>query len=367
MKISLIQSNLLEALQRVVYITNKNTTLPILKNILLRVSGNTITFISTNLELSVTSTLRGKIHEEGEITIPGRLFLEYIQLLPEDQVDIETEGQKILITCKNFHTTILGMSAEDFPLLPESPKGEEILFQSKLFREAAGSVLHAVAPDERRPEISGVFFRIEKGKMTFVATDSYRLAEKIISITQSPKEKKEVILPATSVHELARILGDGAGEVKMIIGENQVVVTTDVCTFSTRIIDGKYPDYEQVIPPNHKTRATIAVQEFAKAVKGASLFAPSGVNDIHLHFYPSKREVEITAASGHVGENRIVVSGEVLGEENSIVFNWRYLMEGVDRVKTHDVVIDIVNPTNPGVLRPKDDTGYTYLIMPIKQ
>lgn len=367
MKISLIQDNLLGALQRVVYIVNKNTTLPILQNILLQVKENTITLITTNLELSITETIRGKVSEVGDVTIPGRLFYEYIQLLPKERVDIETEGQKIHITCKNFHTTILGMNADDFPLLPELPKGEEVLIQAKTLREGIASVLFAAAPDETRPEISGIFCNIEKGKMMLVATDSYRLAEKQLPLLQSSKESIKVIFPARSMGELARVLSDVEGDVRLLLSENQAAVMTSDFTFTSRLIDGKYPDYQQVIPPNHKTRATVAVADFMKAVKGASLFAPSGVNDIHLNFYPDRREVEIVASSGQVGENRIVVAGEVLGDANSIVFNWRYLMEGVDRVKTKDVVVDLVNGTNPGVLRPKDETGYTYLIMPIKQ
>lgn len=367
MKITLLQDNLLEALRRVVYITDKNTTLPILKNILLRATENTITLISTNLELSIREIVRGKVEESGEITIPGRLFYEYIQLLPQEKVEITTEGQKALIQCKNFQTTILGMQADDFPLLPELPKGEEIVVNTKALREGITLVLFATAPDETRPEISGVLCSIQKGKMVLVATDSYRLAEKTIPLLQSSKEEMKVIFPARSMAELSRVISEGVGDVKLTLGESQAVATTEDFIFTTRLISGQYPDYQQVIPANHKTRATMSTAELMKAVKGASLFAPSGVNDIHLHFYPDKREMEITAASGQVGENRITVAGEVLGDGNSIVFNWRYLMEGLDRVKTKDVVIDLVNPTNPGVLRPKDETGYTYLIMPIKQ
>lgn len=366
MKISLLQDNFKEALQRVVYITDKNTTLPILKNILLRVKGNVITLISTNLELSIQESVRGKVEEEGEVTIPGRLLYEYIQLLPKEKVDLESEGQKIHVSCKNFQTTILGMGAEDFPLLPEPPKGEEIVVSAKTLREAIASVLFAAAPDETRPEISGVLCQVQKGKMFVVATDSYRLAERQIPLVKSEKDMR-VIFPARSMSELQRIVSDEDGDITLVIGENQALVKTEDYTFTTRLIDGQYPDYQQVIPPNHKTRAVLPVAEFTKAVKAASLFAPSGVNDIHLSFHPDRREVEVAASSGQVGENKIVVAGDVSGDANSIVFNWRYLMEGVDRIKTNQVVADLVNATSPGVLRPKDETNYTYLIMPIKQ
>lgn len=345
----------------------KNTTLPILKNILLKASENTITLISTNLELSITTLVRGKVEENGEITIPGRLFYEYIHLLPQEKIDCETEGQKILIQCKNYKTTILGMSADDFPILPESPKGITLQVSAKALRDAITSVLFSAAPDETRPEISGVFCLVKKGKIVLVATDSYRLSEKEIPLLQSPEEEKQVIFPARSMAEIARIISDYTGDVQCVFSENQAAVITEDFTFTTRLIEGKYPDYKQVIPTTHKTRATLLTADFMKAIKGASLFAPSGVNDIHLHFYPDRREVTITASSSQVGENITAVSGEVLGEENTIVFNWRYLMEGLDRIKTKDVILDIVNATNPGVLRPKDETNYTYLIMPIKQ
>ncbi len=367
MKIKFIQDNLLQALQRVVYITDKNTTLPILRNVLLRVKDGGVTLITTNLEVSITNIVRGKVEEEGEITIPGRLFHETIQLVPDEQVDVATEGQKVTVMGKNFHTTILGMNADDFPILPELPKGIVVKVPAKKLRDAISAVIFAVAPDETRPEISGVFFRADKGKLTLVATDSYRLAEKHIILDEAPKEKAQCIIPARSVAELGRIIGDSAGVVTLVFGENQVIAETSDFTFTTRLIEGSYPDYEQIIPPTHKTRATLSTAELLKAIKGASLFAPSGVNDIHLQFHPSKREVEVSASSGQLGENRVVVSGEVIGDENEIVFNWRYLMEGVDRAKTKQVFFDIVNPTNPGVLRPKDETDYTYLIMPIKQ
>lgn len=367
MIISLIQENLVKALQRVTHVAGKNSSLPILQNILFKVGENDVTLIATNLEIGVTTTLRGKVEEKGDITIPARLLTEYINLLPQERVDISTEDNKMKISCKNFKTTILGTTSDDFPLLPEFKGGVSVSMTAKELRAGIGSVLYAAAPDETRPEISGVLMQTGSGKITFTATDSYRLAERKEVLANGGKEKTRVIVPARAMQELVRLVNDEDGSVTIHIGEGQVQVTGEDFSFLTRVVEGQYPDYEQIIPKEHKTRAMISATELAKAVKGASLFAPSGINDIHLSFFPAKREIEVSASSGQVGENKITVAGDITGVENSIVFNWRYLQDGLDHVGGGDVTLDIINPTNPGVLRPKDNQNFTYLIMPIKQ
>ncbi len=367
MKISLTQENLLHTLQRVTHIAGRQTTLPILQHILLQVDTRGARFLGTNLEIGITATLRAKVEAEGVVTLPAKLFSDYVALLPSDRVDIEVEGQKTTIRCKNKTTTILGSNPEDFPLLPEFTSEETITLSTTALQEAIEHVLYASAPDETRPEIHGVLLSIEDTTATLVATDSYRLAEYTSPLKESVKKSVRVILPQRSMHELNRILGDAGETITVHVSKNQVMFTGEDFSLMTRVIDGQYPDYRQIIPTTHATRATLPTRELVNVIRTAGLFSSTNVADIHLHFKPNEQSIVVSSSSGQMGEQTATVAGEVIGEEQKVVFNWRYLLEGVEHMRTEQVTFDLVNATQPGIVRPKDGKRLTYLIMPIKQ
>lgn len=367
MKLSCTQENLNKGLSIVSHIASKNISLPILNNVLLKTENGVLKLSTTNLEMGITCDIRSKIEKEGSFTVSAKLLHDYISLLPNERVDIELKNNELELNCKNSKTVIKGIAAAEFPLIPSVSSKDVCRIKTSGFRKALSGVAFAVAFDETRPEISGVYFNFEKDKLIMVATDSYRLAEKAIEVEKPFTENKSVIVPIKTVQELIRILGEGDETITIYINENQILFTFNGVNLVSRIIEGQYPDYKQIIPKEFKTKVTINTQELIKTIKAVSLFCRSGVNDVSLKFLPDKKEVNVSATNIQLGENITRIDGEVEGEENNIVFNYRYLIEGVQNINTEDSVLEINSSMNPGVLKPKDEDNYLYIIMPIKQ
>lgn len=368
MKLYCTQENLSKGLNIVSHLAGKNTTLPILDNVLLRAEDGTINLSTTNLEMGISCQIRGKIEKEGKVTIPAKLFTDYINLLPNEKISIEESEKKIYLRCTDQETTIQGMSAEDYPLIPVLEKKNKIQINCVDFKEAIRETIFSAAYDETRPEISGVLIKIEDKKAKLVATDSYRLAERTIKIETKGQSPIETILPARTLQELLRVLSVVTEEnLEVYLAENQALFSFDEIEIISRVIEGRYPDYQQIIPKEHKTKVVAEKEGLLKTIKTTSLFSRSGVNDVTLKMKPAKQELVISAVNAQLGENvsRLKVAGE--GEENEIVFNHRYLLDGLQNIASEKVVIEIINNTNPGVIRPQEKDDYLYLIMPIKQ
>lgn len=368
MKLYCTQENLNRGLNIVSHLAGKNTTLPILDNILVSISAGTVQLSTTNLEMGISCKIRGKVEKEGKITIPAKLLSDYINLLPNEKIYIEESDKKIYISCTDQETTIQGMSAEDYPLIPSLEKNDKILIKTEDLKNVVRETLFAAAYDETRPEISGVLIKIEGNKARFVATDSYRLAEKTIEINVKGIEDVESILPSRTLQELVRIMGMiESDEVEMYIAENQVLFCLDDIEIISRAIEGNYPDYQQIIPKEKKTGVIANKEDLLKVIKTTSLFSKSGINDVNIKIVKEKKELIVSAVNSQLGENISRLKVEVEGEDNEIVFNHRYLLDGLQNIDSERVVLEIINNTNPGVVRPEKDENYTYIIMPIKQ
>lgn len=368
MKIFCTQENLSQGLNIVSHLAGKNTTLPILDNVFIKAEGGIIELSSTNLEMGISCRIRGKIEKPGKTTIPAKLFTDYINLLPNEKITIEESEKKIYIRCTDQETTIQGMSAEDYPLIPSLEKKDKIQLNAEDFKEAIRETIFAAAYDETRPEISGVLIKIKEKEVRLVATDSYRLAEKVLRVeTKQPKET-ETILPARTLQELIRILSIVAVDnLEVYLAENQALFGFDEIEIISRAIEGNYPDYQQIIPKEYKTKVIADKEDLVKTIKTTSLFSRSGINDVTLRISPSKKVIMVSAVNAQLGENvsRLKVVAE--GEENEIVFNHRYLLDGLQNITSEKVALEVINNTNPGVIRPGDKDNYLYIIMPIKQ
>ena len=317
---------------------------------------------------SIESILEHSPHKIKKITLPAKLFSDYISLLPNEKIYIEETDKKIYISCTDQETTIQGMSAEDYPLIPTLEKNNKIVIKTDDLKSVIRETLFAAAYDETRPEISGVLIKIEGNKARFVATDSYRLAEKIIEINAKEVEDVESILPSRTLQELVRIMGMvESDEVEMYIAENQVLFCLDDVEIISRAIEGNYPDYQQIIPKEKKTGVIANKEDLLKVIKTTSLFSKSGINDVNIKVVADKKELIVSAVNSQLGENISRLKVDVEGEDNEIVFNHRYLLDGLQNINSEKVVLEIINNTNPGVLRSEKDANYTYIIMPIKQ
>lgn len=372
MKISCTQENLKEGLFKVSGIAGKNINLPILNNILLEVEEKNIKLSSTNLEIGVNCSIRGKVESEGRIAIPAKVFYDYVSLLPNEIVNLEVIDNELRINCQKYKTKIKGESAEEFPLIPQIKKENEVAINKKQFKEAVTQALFAVSMDETRVELSGILFNFNKGKgeLTITATDSYRLAERVVRVGGGQSDFN-IIIPSKSLHELSRILSGAKEEVEskenieMYVSENQAVFSFNDAKLVTRLIDGQYPDYKQIIPTEHKTSALINTQEFLKTIKVNSLFAKSESADIILEL--KQNEITLTSINNQLGESSASFDIEKQGDDNKIILNFRYLIDGLNNIKSDEVIFEMSDSNNPCVLKPKDKNEYLYLIMPIKE
>ncbi len=370
MKCSILKENLYNGLVVVSSITSKNLTLPILQNVRINATQGAIEFATTNLEIGIRHTIRGKVDEVGEITVPARVFLEIVSTLPNERVDCSTEGNTLTIQCAQLKTVLRGISAEEFPVIPTLSGGVEVVCESKECADALAQVLFSAATDETRPEIHGVFLKAEDKVLLFASTDSFRLSERSIPTTTNIPEAQTRIIPQRTLHELERLItqNPNATTVHLIIGENQLSIHCGDSEIISRLIEGKYPDYTQVIPTNAKTTITVSTKELLGLVRGASLFCRSGMNDVHCTFSGEKGTMRVQAANTQVGEYDATVAAQITGEENDITLNYRYLLDGLSAMKSDMVILKMTEKNSPMLLSGADaKRKYLHLIMPIKQ
>lgn len=371
-----LQENLKRGLNIVGHITTKNINLPILNNILIKAEEGNISLVSTNLEIGITHQLRGKVDESGEFTIDSKLITEYVNLLNGDsKVKVEEKEGELRVECGGYKTKIKGESAKEFPLIPVIPKKGNFSCSVSDFRKALGSVIFAVSGNENRVELTGVLFHFIGNKLSLAATDSYRLAERIMTVKSEQIEDENseyrVIVPAKTAQEFLRILnnwegaelGDGE-DVKIYISENQILFSIDSVELISRLINGQYPDYKQIIPTKSQTEAVIERQELIRAVKAAALFSKTGINDIALKF--TKDKVIVSSYSGASGESKIEVDC-ANNLENEITINYRYLLDGLNNIDGPSVRISLLNANTPCMIKPEKGDDYLYIVMPIRQ
>ncbi|MFA5029819.1 MAG: DNA polymerase III subunit beta [Patescibacteria group bacterium] len=374
MKISCTQENLNQGLMVVSHIANKNSNLPILANILIKVEDKILTFSATNLEIGIIAQVRGKVEKEGDFTVDAKLLADYISLLPKERVDLELVEDNLKIECQKQKTKIKGLTASDFPLIPKINKENPYIISAKSFKEAISQVTFAVSNSETRPEISGVFIKFTNNTAVFAATDGYRLAEKTIDLIEGGKEEKTIIVPVRTLQEISRVLGifkedvslKEVENVEIYISNNQIVFTYNGVELVSRLIEGEYPNYSQIVPNNSKTQIKTNINSLIKAVKTASLFTKSGIYDIKLEF-KKNNEIIITSSSSQTGENISTLEAAVSGEENSIVLNYRYFLDGLQNINTEEIIIEINDSNSPCLMKPSGLSDYFYIIMPIKQ
>lgn len=376
MELSSLQENLKQGLYIVSRIAGKNINLPILNNILIEIKDSNIKLISTNLEIGIVHTTRGKVEKEGSFTVDSKIFTDYINLLPNKKINLIQKNNELVVECENYKTKIKGQSSDDFPLIPHVEKNQTYITNTNNFKKAVSQVVFAVSVSESRMELSGVYFNFNKKKLNMAATDSYRLAEKEIDVKAKENNKEEnvsVIVPAKTLQELLRILsglkenGEDCKEIEISTSDNQILFTIGSTELVSRLIEGQYPDYKQIIPINSKTIVLINKNEIVRAVKASSLFSKTGINDVNLDFPAGKNQVVISSASGQTGESVISLKASVNGEDNSAVINYRYLLDGLNNIEDENIKIEVVDNNTPCILKGEKNNGYLYIIMPIKQ
>ncbi len=383
MKISCIQENLKQGLNIVSNVANKNLNLPILSNVLIDVKDNEIKLSATNLEIGITCSIRGKIEKTGSFTVDAKLLNDYVNLLPKERIDLELIDNQLSIICNNNKTKIKGIDASDFPLIPKIDKKNAYICNSDKFKHAVSQVIFASAKNESRPEICGVLIKVKDNLLTLTATDSYRLAEKKILLeNNSFSDDFEVIVPVKTLQEVVRVLNtykdsiDMPDSINIYVNASQILFEYDVVDIVSRLIEGNYPDYEQIIPNNFETSIIVNILDLVKAVKTASLFSKVGVNDISIEVEVNEKSndnsnLKIFSTNDQVGENLSIVKAKVQGLNNGIVLNYNFLLDCLNAIDSEDVEIKIIDSSSPCILKPftKNQTkeSYLHIIMPIRQ
>ena len=375
MKITCLQENLNFGLQTTGHLVNKNINLPILNNVLLEAKEGSLKLSSTNLEIGISSVVRCKVDKEGSFTVDGRLLADYVNLLAKDQVNMELLADDFMkIACLSSETKMKGIVADDFPVIPQIEKKDPFTIKINDFKKALSQVIFAVANSETRPEISGVlmsFNKISKSKLVMVGTDSYRLAERFVDLEKNEQEQ-EVIVPLKTLQELLRILGNlkdkanTSENLEIYITENQVLFTCDNIELISRLLEGQYPDYKQIIPQETKTKIITSTSELVKAIKKVALFSKTGIFDINLVF-EAQKGLTVQATNSQLGESKADIDVEFTGETNDTTLNYRYLLDGLNNVDASEVEISLVDNNLPCLIRQKGNTDYLYIVMPIKQ
>jgi len=378
MKLSCTRDNLHQGLSITSHLMTKNVNLPILQNVLVKAEGGNIRFTATNLEMAVNCSVRGKVEETGEYTIPSKLFFDYVSLLPNETIHIQADETSVSVECGTFKTKINGLTSSEFPLIPRVDGELSLQIPVDDFKKALSQVLFAVATNESRPELTGVSFNFMpfegEGRLTLASTDSYRLAEVTIPVVSPVSEQLSLVVPAKTLSEVNRILSVFKDDVELpssitlSYSGSQVVFVYGPVELISRTIDEQYPDYQQIIPTQFQTQALIDRTDFIKAVKTASLFSKNGLFDVNLGFDPETKQLAVSATDATRGTNTTVCSADVSGQANTVTVNYRYLLDGLQAITSDQVAFEMIDPGNPCLLSPKGETeGYRYVVMPIKQ
>jgi len=377
MKLIILQEKLKEGIGIVERISTKSLSLPILNNILVKAEKNFLNLATTDLEIGIKWWALAKIEKEGVITIPARIFSTFVNFLPNKQVTLELKGSTLVIECENYQTILKGFNPEDFPIIPQISEGGSILVDSRSFCQGLNQIADIAIPSTAKPEISGIFFVFQKDFIKMAATDSFRLGEKTFYQnlkTPNPLLSKEYtfILPQKAAKEIINIFGEKEGELRICFSPNQVLFELPMAETShpqiqliSRLIEGEYPNYQEIIPKKYETQVIFQRNEFLNQIKSAALFGGK-VNEVKLKIDPKKEKVEVFSQNPDLGEYRSYLAGEIKGKELEISFNHRFLIDGLLNIKSSEVVFELAGSEGPGVLKPAGDESYIYVVMPIK-
>ncbi len=362
MKLQVTQENLNKALSSVSRIANSRNTLPILANVLIKTVKNRLSIAATNLDIAITHQIGSKIAEEGAITVPARLMQEFISSLPADVIELATEDNKLHISTEKYQSTINGVAADEFPVMPAIAEGQSWSIGAGPLKKALQQVIFAASNDEARPVLTGVFVHNTGGKLYLAATDSYRLAEK--SLGKLPGDTP-LLLPATALQDLLRIVSETDESVEVLHDEQQVRFSVGDVELVTRLIEGNYPDYKKLIPSSFATTAKLKRAELMNITKVSSLFARESAGSVTIHVSETDKTVSIRAIASQLGENTAAADAEVKGG-GDITLNSRYLLEALHAITGDEVSLCFNGKLEPCVLKAADDPDYLHLIMPLK-
>lgn len=375
MKITCKQQDLSRGLSAVSHAVSNRSTLPILSNILLATDNGRLKLSATNLEIGINCWVDAQIAEDGATTVPAKLLTDLVNSLSQASVDISVPDDSNVLNVKSLGSSanIKGMDSSEFPLIPSAEGGEPpVRIDASQLKEMIEEVAFAAADDDSRPVFTGVLIQVSEEKITFAAADAFRLAVRVAALPGDDHPRGDILVPARTLTELARILPP-EGQVEMIVTPNrsQVLFHTPQLDLVSRLIEGTFPNYRQIIPKEHSTRAVVETKQFAEAAKRAALFARDSSNITRVKINPGANDglepgsITVEATAEDLGDNVSTINAAVDGPELQIIFNVKYLADVLAVIGTPEVALEANAPTKPGVIKPVGSNDYTYVIMPM--
>jgi DNA polymerase-3 subunit beta len=362
MKLQVTQENLAKALGTVARVANTRNTLPILANVLLKTDKNRLSIAATNLDIAITHHIGSKIEKDGAITVPARLMQDFVSSLPDSILNLELTDNKLHITTNQYQSTINGVAADDFPIMPAISGGTSWKLPARDFKKTLSQVVFAASSDDARPVLTGVYFHSAAGEVVAVATDSYRLAENKLG---KNKAAVNFLVPSTAAADLLRIIDDGDKEVSVTHDDQQVLFQVGDVTLVARLIEGNYPDYRKLIPAKFATTAKLQKADFINIAKVSSLFARESAGSITIKVDKSAKEVSINAVASQLGENTAKATAAVVGS-GEVTLNSRYLIDALNAFVGDEIEFCFNGKLEPCILRSSSDPSYLHLIMPLR-
>ena len=365
MKLSVTQDNLSKALSNISRVASAKNELTILNNILLRTDSNRLLIAATNLEIASTQYIGTKIEKPGSITVPSRLITDFVSSLPSGTVELEVKGDHLHIISGKFSSVINGMVADEFPELPSVNEETAVSFEfsAEDLKKAVSQTAIASSSDTTRPVLTGVLWQVYEGELYLVATDGYRLAERRLGKAEGDMS---AIIPTTTLHEVVRSMTDNNENIVIFFDETQVGFKTADLEIVSRLIDGKFPDYRQLIPKNNETEIEINKNDFSRIAKISNLFARESGGGIKIVASKENSLVSIHSIASELGENTSEATAKVTND-GEVTINSRYLLEVLGVIPGDDLTFAFSGKLAPCVLREKTKSpDYTYIIMPMK-
>ena len=378
MRLSCLQENLSRGLAVVGRAVANRSTLPITQNVLLSVNQSMLQLSATNLEVAITTWTGAMVEEEGSVTVPARLLTEFVSSLPNERIDLELQpGTGVLeLKCARSQAHIHGTDASEFPPIPTVEEGIGAKVDPSVLKSAIARVAFAAATEESRPVLTGVEMKFDGSRFSLAAADGFRLAVHQGVLRESVESETKVIIPARTLNEVSRLLGDQEDpvEITMTPAKGQVLFRikgAETVEVVSQLLQGAFPNYEQLIPEKHDTRAVLDLPSLLRAVRTAAIFARDGSNIIRLELSPGNGggdtgKVIVSARSQEIGDNQDEIDADVIeGVEGEIAFNSRYLLDVLAALERGKVALETASSSSPGVFRPVDSEDYIHVVMPM--
>lgn len=366
MKVECIKEKISAALNKAERVTGKNLTLPILSCIFLEAKNNALLIRATNLDIGIEVSIPVKVIEPGSVAVPGSVVSQFINTVQGDKsVILETNETTLFISSGPSQASIKTSPTDEYPTVPRVTDGKTIKISSEEMVSGLKSVWYSASNSSMKPELASVFIYSDDGDLVFVATDSFRLAEKRVH-TKNKIDISGILIPFKNIPDIIRVLDEVKTDVEVSFTKNQISFTSNGIYLMSRIVDGSFPDYKQIIPKEATTETVLLKQDFMQTLKVSNIFSDT-FNQVKMKVFPAEKTLEIQTKNATIGENTSRVQAAVNGENIDINFNYKYIIDCFQSIHSDSVSLSFNGMNKPLIIRGVGDRTFTYLVMPMNR